>query len=60
MQGAYGWASREMGAPMRPELSLPVGSNTKLMTAVAVMQLQARRGEVGTDAERGWSGGQMH
>ena len=40
MQGGYGWASHEMGAPMRPELSLPVGSNTKLMTAVAVMQLQ--------------------
>lgn len=39
-QGAFGTASYELGVPMAPELRMPIASNTKLMTSVALHQLQ--------------------
>ena len=40
LQEAFGWASRELQAPLLPNLRMPVGSNTKAMVAAAMYQLQ--------------------
>ena len=40
MQGAFGTASYELGVPMSPQLRMPIASNTKLITSVALHQLQ--------------------
>lgn len=40
VQGAFGTASHELGVPMSYQLRMPIASNTKLMTSVALHQLQ--------------------
>lgn len=45
MQGAFGTASYELGVPMSPQLRMPIASNTKLITSVALHQLQEQVGE---------------
>lgn len=40
LQAAFGTASYELGAPMSPRLRMPIASNTKLFTSVALHQLQ--------------------
>ena len=37
-EGAYGWASRTWGVPMRPDIRFDCASITKLFTAVATIQ----------------------
>jgi CubicO group peptidase (beta-lactamase class C family) len=37
-EGAYGWASRAWGVPMRPDMRFDCASITKLFTAVATLQ----------------------
>ncbi|RPI08247.1 MAG: class A beta-lactamase-related serine hydrolase, partial [Actinobacteria bacterium] len=37
-EGAYGWASRTWGVPMRPDIRFDCASITKLFTAVATLQ----------------------
>lgn len=45
---AYGMANIELGVPMRPEMSLRLGSITKQFTAVAILML-ADRGKLSID-----------
>lgn len=45
MQGAFGTASYELGVPMSPQLRMPIASNTKLITSMALHQLQEQVGE---------------
>ena len=49
LQEAFGWASRELQAPLQPNLRMPVASNTKAMVAAAMYQL-AQQGQLNVSA----------
>ncbi len=46
---AYGYSVPELQVPMRPDVAVPIGSNTKFFTAVALWQLH-QRGLLDVDA----------